>query len=568
MTFDSIVMAAVADELNMRLAGGRVDEVHQPAPLDAVLTIRAGGANHMLLVSAEAESPRIHFTSVKRPNPQTPPNFCMLMRKYLKGARFVNAEQMDFDRILHVNFSAYDGEPLTLVVEIMGKHSNAVLINGAGRILGTIKPVGKSKSRVREVLPGRQYIAPPSQNKANPLLTTEEQFRQMMQGVSLTDESEIASWLSKSFTGISPFAARELAARSGDAERLPRVFGELFAEVRHGRFEPVIVSNDAGQTIGYWAFPSVQYPRENQHERPSISMVADIYYNSALPRDAFEDAKLDFTNRLRKQLKSAEESLESIREKLAECENAERFKQIGELILAQTASIPKEAASAELVDYYDPEGKSVAVDLDPKLTPAENAETYFRRYHKAVSGAEALQDRLSKTEIEVRLLRKTLDASESVTSTEQIKALQRILDEHGVHVRKPEEVAQKRKEPEFDGHRVQKIESSGWEILVGLNSESNDYLLTRVARPNDIWVHVKASPSAHVIIRTNGKPDSVPRQILEQAAELAARHSDQKHSSLVPVDYTQRKYVRKPKGAPAGKALYTHEKTVYITPGV
>jgi predicted ribosome quality control (RQC) complex YloA/Tae2 family protein len=569
MTFDSIVMAAVADELNKRLAGGRVDEVYQPVPLDAVLTIRAGGANHMLLVSAEAESPRIHFTSTKRPNPQTPPNFCMLMRKYLKGARFTGAEQMDFDRILHVNFSAYDGEQLTLVVEIMGKHSNAILINGAGRILGTVKPVGKSKSRVREILVGRQYVAPPSQNKANPLSITEDQLRRMMEGVSLTSESEMAPWLMKTFTGISPFAAKEMAARSGDAGRLPLEFTELFSKVRSGTFAPVLITNDSGQSLGFYAFPTVQHPRENQHERPSISTVADMYYSSALPRDAFDDAKQDFINRLRKQLKSVDESLQSITEKMTECENAERYKQLGELILAQTSSIPPTAESAELVDYYDPEGKTVAVRLDTQLTPAENAEAYFKKYHKAVTGAEALRDRLTKAENEARLLRKALDASESVTAKEQIDELLKILNEHGVHVRKPEVVTQKQKKgPEFEGHRIQKIDANGWEILVGLNSTSNDYLLTKVAKPTDIWIHVKASPSAHVVIRTHGKPDTVPRQILEQAAEQAAKHSDSKHSSLVPVDYTQKKYVRKPRGAAPGKALYVNEKTIYITPQV
>lgn len=564
MSFDSIVMAAVADELNRKLADGRVMAVHQPAPLDVVLTIRMPGANHMLLISADAQSPRIHLTSTKRPNPQKPPSFCMILRKHLKGALFAGAEQMDFDRVLRLHFNAFDGERLTLVVEIMGKHSSIILINAAGRILGTIKPVGRSKSRFREVLPGRQYVPPPSQEKLNPLNISPEELRRIL---AETPEPEIASRLTKSFTGIGPFAAKELAARcERDAARLPGVFEQFFGAIREGAFSPVLITDDAGQTTGFYAFRSAQHPDANQHERTSISAVADMYFTSALPRDAFDHAKVEFIARLRRELEFSEESLVSIREQIAECEGADRLRQIGELILAQIGDVPPEAESAELADYYDPQGGTITVALDRRLTPAENAEVYFRKYRKAVSGAEALQDRLAETSARLKLLKKTLGAADSIASSEQIEQLTRILQDQGIHIRKQEEPSEK-KVSEFEGHRIARAASDGWEILVGQNSEANDYLLTRVARPTDIWVHVKASPSAHVVIRTNGKPDAVPRSVIHAAAELAAKNSDSKHSSLVPVDYTLRKYVRKPKGSPAGKALYQNEKTIFITPG-
>ena len=565
MTFDSIVMAAVADELNRRMLDGRVMEIHQPAPLDAVITIRTPGANHMLLISAEAESPRIHLTPSKRPNPKTPPTFCMTLRKHLKGARFAGAEQVDFDRILHLNFAAYDGERLMLIVEIMGKHSNVILMNGTGRILGAIKPVGKTKSRYRQVLPGRQYVPPPPQDKVNPLTVSEAQVTEMIADDSLTAD-DAASWLTKRFIGVSPFTARELVARcDGDIARLPGEFESLFTAVREREFQPVLITDDAGRSVGYYAFPSAQFADENQHERNSISAVAEMYYAGELPRHEFDEAKEQLLARLRKELAASESAVEAIRESLAECENAERLKQIGELILAQMSSIPSDAESVELADYYGEPGARVTVELDKQLNPAENAEAYFRKYHKAVSGAEALQDRLVEAETRLRLIEKTLVQAESIGSTEQIERLTGILAEQGVRAKKQDEAAE-RKATEFEGRRIQKVSADGWEILVGQNSEANDYLLTRVAKPTDIWVHVKASPSAHVIIRANGKPDAVPRSVLYAAAELAAKHSDSKHSSLVPVDYTLRKYVRKPKGAPAGKALYQNERTLYITP--
>ncbi len=571
MTFDSIILAAIRAELNTKLNNGRVDGVHSPSPLDLVLTIRANGANHILLISAEAKAPRIHLTSVKRPNPKTPSNFCMLMRKYLSGARLCEIEQIDFDRILHLKFATYDGELVTLVVEIMGKHSNIILISADGRILGAVKPVGRTKNRYREILPGKDYIAPPSQNKINPLSVADYTFSELLAGAFPGEVAidAIASWLTKTFTGVSPFAAKELASRcQGDLNQLKVEFREFFSAVRDGDCTPVLFSDDLGRTVGYYAFPSVQFPFANQHERPSINLVADVYYNTELPRESFEQAKGEFIVRLQKELEAHEHALSSIEETLEECAGSERLKQIGELILSQMAAIPAEAHSAVLVDYYDPNASTVEVDLDPQLNPSENAEKYFRKYRKAVSGAEVLKDRLIEAQSTVNQIRRTLDEIDGVKSEEQIEQLQEMLASQGIRIRKKEEIPSAKRKPEFEGHRISKIESNGWEILIGQNSEANDYLLVRVAKPNDYWVHVKASPSAHVIIRTNNKPNLVPIAIIHEAAEQAAKHSDSKHSSLVPVDYTLRKYVRKPKGAPAGKALYVNEKTLYITPNL
>jgi len=564
MTFDSIILAAVAEELNKKLTGGRVREIYQPSALDIVLTIRHEGANYTLLASADAQWPRVYLTTHRRPNPKTPANFCMLLRKHLEGSRFVGVEQVNFDRILHIDFEAYDGERLTLIIEIMGKHSNVVLVNQARRILGAVKPIGRSKNRYREILPGKQYTYPPSQHKINPLTVTREQFDSRMAETFKGDD--VVSWLVKTFCGISPFAASEIVQRASlGSYDLSEVFEELFADIRTGNFLPVLITDDAGHTVGYYAFPSVQYPESNQHERTSISAVAEMYYATAIPRHSFEQAKQTFVGQLRKELKAREQAITSIKESLEECKNAERFKQVGELILAQLSSIPKEAETVELTDYYHPETPSIFVELDPHLTAAENAEAYFRKYQKLTSGAEALRDRLHEIGTEIQVLKKVMLSADSVTSLEQIESLASTLENYAIRLRKQEQVSAEKHRAEFEGHRIAKIDSNGWEILVGQDSDANDYLLTRVARPMDYWVHVKASPSAHVIIRTNGRPERVPQSVLMEAAELAVRNSDSKHSSLVPVDYTLRKYVRKPKGAPPGKVLYQNEKTVFVT---
>jgi predicted ribosome quality control (RQC) complex YloA/Tae2 family protein len=587
MTYDSIILAAIVAELNRELAGGRIDSIHQPAPLDVVLVIRSNRANHSLLISADPRSPRVHLTSVKRPNPKTPPGFTMLMRKYLEGGRITGIEQVGFDRILHLKIAGFDGEPLTLIVEIMGKHSNIILVDATEKILGAVKPIGRTKNRYREVLPGRQYVAPPTQNKLDPRTVAPETIESMVCEAfpGARKPGELAQWLTKTFTGIAPFLGKELEARSlGSADLLSAPGGEdahasnvgttavapeftdLFRAVRNNDFIPVLISDAAGRTIGYYAFPSLQYPMENQHERPSISTVADVYYNSALPREALEESKSEFLARLQKELESREHAFESMQETLEECAGAERFKQIGELILAQATSIAPESESAELQDYYDPSGGLITIELDPNLSPPENAESWFKKYHKAVTGAESLKDRMVETRDQIVKLRQALEAAEGAASEARITELANMLIAEGLHVRKKAEAPAAKQKPEFEGYRISKSVSGGWEILIGENSESNDHLLTRVAKPSDIWLHVKASPSSHVVIRANGKPERVPPAVLQAAAELTVKHSSSKHSSLVPVDYTLRKYVRKPKGAPAGKALYTHEKTIYINP--
>lgn len=571
MTFDSVVLAAVAAELNSILMNGKVSDIYQPVPLDVVITMRNNGANYNLLISADAEAPRVHLTSNKRPNPQTPPNFCMLMRKYLEGARFAGAEQVGLERILNLRFHAYDGERFTLVAEIMGKHSNIVLVNDALKILGVVKPVGRSKNRFREILIGRQYVAPPGQQKADPFSTTRKEFDAMYDesfaDTAPPDANALASWVVRTFAGFSPFAAKEIVVRAdGDPERIGDEFEQFISGIKRSDFAPVLISDAQGRTIGFYSFPTAQHPESNQFARTSISAAADAYYSSSLPKAALSVAKEAFLTRLNREIESRERTISFIEDSIKECEGAERYKQLGEMILAQTTSVKAEASSASLIDYYDPDGGYAEVKLDPQLTPAENAEAYFRKYQKAISGARVLQDRLADTVQEIQLLKNVLAETVLVMDEDEIKALSSRLEARGITFHKQEESVTEKKRVEFDGHRIVKHTSGNYEILVGMNSQANDYLLTRIARPSDIWVHVKASPSAHVVIRTNGKPESTPRSVIESAADLAVRNSDSKHSSLVPVDYTLRKFVRKPKGAASGKAIYNNEKTLYITP--
>ncbi len=571
MVFDSIVLASIAVELNSVLMNGRVNDIYQPKPLDIVITVRNNAANYNLLISADAVNPRMYITSIKQPNPMVPPNFCMLLRKYLKGARFRGAEQNNLERILNLRFEAYDGERFTLAAEIMGKHSNIVLINDLNKIIGVIKPIGRSKNRFREVLVGRKYILPPEQSKANPFVTSNIEFDEMFEETFDTDEAidsnVISSWIVRTFAGISPFAAKEIVYR---AENDPKRIGDEFAIMMHdimsSNYSPVIISDDEGSTIGFYPFQSAQYSESNQFQRSSISVAADVFYSSSIPKAAISLHKDTLRAQIMKEIDSRIRTIAFIEDSIKECDNANRYKELGEIILSQTNSIVQGEDKATLIDYYDPNGGNIEVKLNPMLSPAENAESYYRKYQKAISGAEALNERLISTKTELSILQNGIIKLDESDDEKSIEKIEEKIRNKGIVFTKQEAIITEKKRNEFEGFKIVKQQFGNYEVLVGMNSQANDHLITRVAKPNDIWVHVKASASAHVIIRTNGKPESVSRNVLEFAADLAVKNSDSKHSSLVPVDYTLRKYVRKPKGAPSGKVIYNNEKTIYITP--
>ncbi|MHB0913960.1 MAG: Rqc2 family fibronectin-binding protein, partial [Armatimonadota bacterium] len=360
--------------------------------------------------------------------------------------------------------------------------------------------------------------------------------------------------LVKAFTGISPFAANEIAEQGFEA---------VMRRVREADFEPVLLGDDAGRTIGFYPFPVAQHPAENQYPRDSVNLTADLYYGSALPRQALEQVRAELLGRLRREIEAREATVGEMESGIRESAGAERLKEIGELLLGQIHAVAPEASSATLIDWYG-EGGEIAVPLDPAKNAQENAEAYFRKYRKAVSGREALAERLPGAKEEIDALKAAQDAAEKAEAPEDVRKITASLTERGLLHRQP--TPTERAKPEFEGFKVHKTEREGFELLVGGNSEANEYLV-KIARPNDWWVHVKAAPSAHVIIRTKNKPDAVPRSVLYAAAELAAKSSDARHSSLVPVDYTLRKFVRKQKGGGPGKVLYERERTLYITPG-
>lgn len=572
MIYDGFTLAAVTAELKRILVGGKIQKIRQHNDTDLTLEIRTPGHTYMLFFSVDARFPRVYFTASIQPVPQEPPNFCMLLRKYASGAYIVDIEQSGLDRILKVRIEYPDHTRHYLIFELMGKHSNLILVDENNKILGAVKHIGTSLSRYRQVLPGREYIAPPGSEKIDPRNIDSDTFDMLWnQAGPLSDNKLVQKWIMGTFSGIGPFLADEMILRSTQNETLSQeklrdeimTLGDM---VRKSAYEPVFITGEHGEGLMVYPMPSLQFPASSQHPRSSINEALDALFRTLVGRSALDDEKTQTLTAIRRASAARTQLLKSIERTVAESKNADRYKQIGDLIFANVNAIEKGTKSVELIDYFDPAMPEISVELDEKLTPQQNADRYFKRFQKARDSVYMAENRKARTVNELEMLESAKKEVESSDSAEKIKELRKSLTEQELL---RQEIAQEKHIEEFGGERIRRfLTPEGWEILYGENSKANDYLTQRVARPNDLWFHARSITGAHVVIRTSGHKGDVPRPIIIQAAKIAAQNSDAKHSSLVPIDYTFRKYVRKPRSSAPGFVTYRNEKTIDINPKV
>jgi len=562
--FDSLCLRAAAQEIERTLAGAQVQHVAQPAPTDVVLTLRARGATHRLLLSCDARHARVHLTVIRHPNPPAPPAFCMACRRHLEGSRLAAAAQRGFDRVLDLHFRSAAGLEHTLVAELMGRHSNLILLAETGAVIDACKRISHRLSRHREVLPGRPYAPPPGQeDRLRPFDPGAVEAAQS--AVAAGDPEAAAARLMVAFEGMSPFLAQEIVLRALHAP-LREVWEEVFGAAARGEWSPVLVRGCDVQPIGAYPLPTVQYPADVQHARSTLSLALDHLHSALAAREEREALARGLEAGIRRALEGRRRRMEALRQAIAESKRAEEHRRLGELLLANLHRVEPKAGLVEVEDAFG-DGSRIVIPLDPRLSGTENAEQLFRRYRKARGSAEVSAALLDRVEREARALERALDDIPTRDAS-GLKALQADLARE--QLLRPQDApasAEKERRPDFEGRRIRTVTTpDGWEILVGENAEANDYLTTRVAAPNDYWLHVRAGASAHVVIRT-GRRGQVPPSVLRIAAGLAARHSPSRHSSLVPVDYTLRKHVRRPRGAAPGTVLYRNEKTLYVEPG-
>ena len=573
MIFDSLLLTAVRDELGRTLVGGKIEKITQPNTDEIFLRFYKTGHKHNLLLSCDASHARAHLTIARRDNPPTPPTFCSVLRRHLDMAWLTDVSlPLGFgERVLHLHFKAVDGAPYTLIAEMMGKHSNLILINGAGMILGAAKNIGRSMSRLRQIGPGLTYVPPPRQRgRRDSLKPLEEEL-----GAETLSAEAASEWLVSEWSGISPFLASEIIARvKGELtqQSLHSAMALLLTVVRVGDWSPRIWTDDRGKLLGAYPVPLRTTTPADQHARESVSVALDQAATALIARETSDHARESLLAALRRTRKLREREVLEVEGGLQNAARADEYRQSGDLIQANRFGIAPGQASVTVPDYYasaDTGGEPVTrtITLDPALTVTENAERYYKRSRKAEGSRTQLLARQEAARAEAARLAQAETAAARAATADEIAALRLSLGASLTQNNAPSTDAVPRlAAPDFEGHKIKRyLTVDGWEILVGENAASNDYLTTKLAAASDIWLHVRAAVSAHGVIRAKNKPASVSPAALQQAAEMVAARSEVKHSSLIPVDYTLKKHVRKPRKAAPGGVTYQNEKTLFVS---
>jgi len=564
MALDSLFLSALHLELKRKLRNSRVEKIYQPHSSDIVLHLRNNQENYQLLLSAHPQYARIHLTEKHYDHPSVPPAFCMLLRKYLENSRLIEIEQPDFERILRLYFQTFypiDGiSQVILVIEIMGKHSNIIFLNRQNNlILGAVKIISQEINRYREIYPGLKYLAPPGKNKLNPWEISKNQLLAKTNSQPLGQE--LSQILMDSFIGLSPLLAKEIVYRAGvSPDKLWSVFSHFFSPSYLATNQPTLLL-EKSQVLDFFLGELEHLLHSESSTFSSPSALLDYYYGNKQTQDYLRQKKRELSSLVERELKRCCKKKGLQEKDLVKAEKAEIFKIKGELILANLYQLSKGDSFLTVANYYDPEGKEIAIELDPRLSPSENAQAFFKKYTKARNSQSYLQEQLGKTAEEADYLEGVLLSIEEAGIVKDLELIKGELEEEKYLLSK--KPAKKNKIPL--PQPLSFSSSDGLEILVGKNNRENDYLTLKLAHSQDIWLHVKDLPGSHVIIRLENK-QVLPETTLQEAARLAAYYSKARSSSQVPVDYTKRKNIKKPSGAKPGMIIYEEQQTIYVTP--
>ena len=567
-------MRHLKKEITDRALGARVDKIYQPNKEELVFLLRTRQEAFKLLLSARANSPRIHFTQYAPENPKVPPMLCMLLRKRLSGAKLVEVRQPGLERLLYLDFDAAnelgDKVRLSLVIEIMGKYSNIILVDGQGKIVDALKRVDEEMSSQRLVQPGLAYELPPAQNKPCMLECQPEEIVEAI--VHQPKNQSLNKGILNALQGLSPVVCREIEHQVGrgqelftrdltqeQRERLRFFLERLFTTVRDTAGEPYMVTKIKGKPMEFSFLNIVQYGTLASVSRwEDFSSLLDEFYEERDRQDRMRVKAQDLLRLLANASERLSRKINLQRGELARSEDREHLRVCGDLINANLYRIERGSAFADLENFYD-ENRLMRVKLDPALNATQNAQKYYKEYRKAKTAQQVLGEQIAQAEQELLYVDSVFDCLSRAQSESELNEIRQELREEGYL----KAVRDKRKPP-APLAPLEFVSSEGFRILVGRNNRQNDKLTLKQANNNDIWLHTKNIPGSHTIIVTGGRQPG--DATLKEAAMLAAYHSRAKDSSQVPVDYTQVRYVSKPQGAKPGMVIYVHYQTLFVTP--
>ena len=559
MAFDAITVAALTRELSDTFQNTRIYKISEPDQNELILTIKGNSSQYRLLISADASLPLMYLTSENKPAPLTAPNFCMLLRKHLSNAKIISVTQPGLERIIRIELEHLDemGDLCrkNLVVELMGKHSNIIFTDAEDNIIDSIKHVSHNVSSVREVLPGRKYFIPHTQDKQDPFGVDAGSFAATIAGA----HEPAGKAIYMNYTGFSPILATEVCYRAGvDADAstsslseaevaaLYDAFAALVADVREGRFAPEIIY-DGSAPLEYAAVPLTLYHDKTVKAYDSISsLIEDFYREKSVIvriRQKSADLRKIVTTALERNIKK----LDLQKKQLEDTEKKDKFRIYGELINTYGYTVPEGSKSFEALNYYTNE--TITIPLDPDMTALENGKKYFEKYSKLKRTAESLTGIIEEVSDEVAQLESILTSLDIAVDEADLAEIKEELTQSG-YIR----FKAGTKKTKTTSKPFHFVSSDGFDIYVGRNNLQNDRLTFEFANGGDWWFHAKKMPGSHVIVKTEGR--EVPDRTFEEAARLAAHFSKGRGTDRVEIDYLLRKNVKKPAKAKPGFVVY------------
>ena len=576
MAYDAGMLRAVIREINESTGdGAKIEKIYQPARDEVTLTLRMGKTIRRLVVNAGTSSPRVCLSDLTRENPVVAPMFCMLLRKHLAGARLIRCEQIGFERAARFVFAGYDemgyASEKSLVAEVMGKYSNLMLLDAEDKITAVLRPVDFTTSRVRQVLPGMKYELPPPQDKVSPLSETREGFSARY--AAYPPDSAVDKFIVSTYLGTSRQVAQEIAYRAGGADALCRntpaeavweAFSRWFSDLDAGRVTPTLVTSPDGTPVDFaYAPETYRGAGYGNREYPDFAGLFDAFFAERDRVERTRQRAQDLIHLLSAAKGRLTRKLDAQIEELADTERGEEYRRTGDLIIANLYRLRRGDRVVSLIDYTADPPTEVTVELDPRLSPSDNAERFYKRYRKAKTAKTVLSEQIAHCRDELAYL-DTVESFLDRAETEQdLTDLRDELYRAGYASRMKNYAPSKQSKP---SKPTETVTPGGYRVLIGRNNLQNDRLTFKVAARNDLWFHAKGVPGSHVILLCDGAEPSAEDYTF--AASLAAGYSKANVAggATAPVDYTRVCNVKKPAGARPGFVIYKTNYTAYVLP--
>ncbi len=578
MALDGIVLKGLQKEFCENLISGRIDKIYQPEKDEIILSVRAFGKSHKILISASSSNPRILFSNIQKENPSQPYMFLMILRKHIAGGKITKVETLDYDRILVISVESLnelgDLSEKKLIVEIMGKHSNIILVNDKGVILDSIKRINHSISRVREVLPNKVYELPLTVGKISPLDVSYETFYDKIKSDTKID---LYSFFLNSFNGISPSLCNEICFRAKcdtssfvgqlddeNFNNLYNAFNEIYTDIKNEKFNPNVVY-DESYILRDFSVIDLTFMGNTTVKRFQTCSEAIAYFYFEKDRaERLNQRSIDIKKVLQTNSQRISKKINILNKSIKDSQNLDKYRKQGELITSYIYMIHKGMTEISVVDFYDEENKEITIKLDENLTPAENAGAYFKKYTKKKSTLEHATKLLKDSQKDLDYIESILYQLHAQTSLDDIEEIRDELIDYGLL--KKRTTKKKKSQAKLSKPLLFKS-SDGYDIYVGKNNYQNDELTMRFAEETDLWFHTQHVPGSHVILRTNGADVfDIPDNTIVEAGMIASYFSKAKSSTNVCVDYTEIKHIKKPKGSAKGFVVYNTNYSVYVTP--